>query len=224
MSNVCFGFKPSTIDGSETIFKGSDKIELPDSYTYKPYLPSVVDQGNMEICVPCTMAAYLNWRENLKEGVTKDNKISMNEIYSSRTNSGEGMTYKDAFKFLRHNGVNSKNGKLKIRRAIKKDKDYVIEDKTITIADLNDDEYDSLVLDFNSSATKVVLENGNPKRYYTIVRLKNSDTAGYRITDLVYPSDLIANIGESLTSILDKIKGMLGDFEYFYDVDGRFIF
>ena len=116
------------------------------------------------------------------------------------------------------------NGKLKIRRAIKKDKDYVIEDKTITIADLNDDEYDSLVLDFNSSATKVVLENGNPKRYYTIVRLKNSDTAGYRITDLVYPSDLIANIGESLTSILDKIKGMLGDFEYFYDVDGRFIF
>jgi uncharacterized protein YvpB len=114
MSNVCFGFKPSTIDGSETIFKGSDKIELPDSYTYKPYLPSVVDQGNMEICVPCTMSAYLNWRENLKEGVTKDNKISMNEIYSSRTNSGEGMTYKDAFKFLRHNGVNSKNGKLKI--------------------------------------------------------------------------------------------------------------
>ena len=114
MNNVCFGFKPSTIDGSETIFKGSDKIELPDSYTYKPYLPSVVDQGNMEICVPCTMAAYLNWRENLKEGVTKDNKISMNEIYSSRTNSGEGMTYKDAFKFLRHNGVNSKNGKLKI--------------------------------------------------------------------------------------------------------------
>lgn len=114
MNNICFGFKPSTIDGSETIFKGSDKIELPDSYTYKPYLPSVVDQGNMEICVPCTMAAYLNWRENLKEGVTKDNKISMNEIYSSRTNSGEGMTYKDAFKFLRHNGVNSKNGKLKI--------------------------------------------------------------------------------------------------------------
>jgi hypothetical protein len=41
---------------------------------------------------------------------------------------------------------------------------------------------------------------------------------------LVYPGDLITNIGESLTSMLDKIKNMLGDFEYFYDVDGRFVF
>jgi hypothetical protein len=34
---------------------------------------------------------------------------------------------------------------------------------------------------------------------------------------------LIANAGEALTSILDKIKSAFGDFEYFYDVDGRFI-
>jgi hypothetical protein len=31
-------------------------------------------------------------------------------------------------------------------------------------------------------------------------------------------------MGETITSILDKIKGMLSEFEYFYDVDGRFIF
>lgn len=116
------------------------------------------------------------------------------------------------------------NGNLKIKRAIKNGEDYIIEDKIITLEDLNDDEYDSLVLDFNTSATKVILVNGDPKHYYTVVRLKNSDTAGYRITELVYPNDLIANIGESLTSMLDKIKGMLGDFEYFYDVDGRFVF
>jgi hypothetical protein len=47
---------------------------------------------------------------------------------------------------------------------------------------------------------------------------------GYRITDLTYTGDLISSIGESLTSILDKIKTMFGNFEYFYDVDGRFIF
>jgi hypothetical protein len=31
-------------------------------------------------------------------------------------------------------------------------------------------------------------------------------------------------VGESLTSVLDKIRNMLVEFEYFYDVDGRFIF
>jgi hypothetical protein len=41
---------------------------------------------------------------------------------------------------------------------------------------------------------------------------------------LTYPGDLIGNIGESLTSILDKIKGILGDYEYFYNLDGMFVF
>jgi hypothetical protein len=44
------------------------------------------------------------------------------------------------------------------------------------------------------------------------------------LTDLTYAGDLIANVGETLTSVLDKIKNMLGEFEYFYDIDGRFIF
>jgi hypothetical protein len=40
----------------------------------------------------------------------------------------------------------------------------------------------------------------------------------------VYAGELKANIGESLTSVLDKIVTMLGDYEYFYDLQGRFIF
>ena len=47
---------------------------------------------------------------------------------------------------------------------------------------------------------------------------------GYRICDIVYPYDLIASPGETITSVLDKLVKMLGNFEYFYDVDGRFIF
>lgn len=109
-----FGFMPSEIDGTEKIFNGDEKIELPNKYTYRPYLPKVINQGERSICVPCTMSAYLNWRENLKDGVTKDNHISLDEIYDSRTNGGEGMTYKAAFKFLRTEGVKSDNGKLKI--------------------------------------------------------------------------------------------------------------
>ena len=35
--------------------------------------------------------------------------------------------------------------------------------------------------------------------------------------------DLIAKAGDTVTSVLDKIIKMLGEFEYFYDVEGRFI-
>ena len=59
---------------------------------------------------------------------------------------------------------------------------------------------------------------------YHIAKIEYGMIPGYRLTDLTYAGDLIANVGESLTSILDKIKNMLGDFEYFYDIDGRFVF
>ena len=67
-------------------------------------------------------------------------------------------------------------------------------------------------------------EVGGETKKYKVAKLEYGDAAGYRLTDLIYPGDLIANAGESVTSILDKIKNILGDFEYFYDIDGRFIF
>ena len=59
---------------------------------------------------------------------------------------------------------------------------------------------------------------------YNFAKVEFGQTAGYRITDLTYAGELVANIGESITSVLDKIKNMLVEFEYFYDVDGRFVF
>lgn len=59
---------------------------------------------------------------------------------------------------------------------------------------------------------------------FTLERYEYGEAIGYRITDLIYPEDLIANIGDSITSILDKFVNMLGDYEYFYDLDGKFIF
>ena len=59
---------------------------------------------------------------------------------------------------------------------------------------------------------------------YTVAKITYGMDVGYRITDLVYSGELISNIGEALTSVLDKIKTMLGDFEYFYDIEGRFVF
>ena len=77
-------------------------------------------------------------------------------------------------------------------------------------------------IDENDEATIITLKPNGEK--YTVSKIEYGDTAGYRLTDLTYPGDLISGIGESITSILDKIVGMLGNFEYFYDLYGRFIF
>ena len=74
-------------------------------------------------------------------------------------------------------------------------------------------------------ATKIKFSNNSDYKY-TVLKIEDTDDCGYRITDLTYvPADgLICSIGEALSSILDKIKNMLGDFEYFYNLQGQFIF
>ena len=47
---------------------------------------------------------------------------------------------------------------------------------------------------------------------------------GYIYTDFIYPSELIGDAGSSVCDILDRIKDSLGNYEYFYDIDGNFIF
>ena len=59
---------------------------------------------------------------------------------------------------------------------------------------------------------------------YRISKIQYGEAAGYHQTPLVYAGDLIVNAGQPFTEVLDKIKTMLGEYEYFYDVDGRFIF
>lgn len=75
------------------------------------------------------------------------------------------------------------------------------------------------------SATTVYLEDVTDAQPYYLTKIEYGQDAGYRITPLVFNDDLISSIGEAFTSILDKIKNMLGgDFEYFYNLDGQFIF
>lgn len=93
--------------------------------------------------------------------------------------------------------------------------------------------YNNAINDFNASREVFYLEptitfdSVTKKRLsnrYSITKVLANDVAGYRTTDLTYAGELISSIGESLTSILDKIKNMLGPFEYFYDIDGHFVF
>ena len=47
---------------------------------------------------------------------------------------------------------------------------------------------------------------------------------GYIYTDFTFPGELIGDAGTTVCNILDKIKNVLGNYEYFYDIDGNFIF
>jgi hypothetical protein len=90
-------------------------------------------------------------------------------------------------------------------------------------------QYDSLLDDFIINAvtpTPVFLDEtktSDEDKIY-VAKIEFGQTAGYKEIDLVYPDELISRVGEAFTAILDKIKNMLGNYEYFYDVDGRFVF
>ena len=56
------------------------------------------------------------------------------------------------------------------------------------------------------------------------IEILSGQDCGYVYDDFVYDSELSANLGESVTSVLDKIKSYLGNFEYFYDEFGVFHF
>ena len=112
---AALGFRPSELDGTEYVFSVAANVSnIPSKYSYKRFLPKVIDQGQDPICVPCSTSAYLNWRENLETGSKKDNKIALYELYNSKSTQEEGMTFKEAFSYLRHHGVSSKAGNLKI--------------------------------------------------------------------------------------------------------------
>ena len=130
--------------------------------------------------------------------------------------------------------------------------DYKIADKSLFIYDISMDEkfsfYTSqmvfegqtLAVRFVESAPKnpnVAPDAGLNMKFQTMVPFRldgiwyrlvkvvsYGDTAGYRRTPLTYAGDLIVNVGDAVSKALDAVKNMLGEFEYFYDIYGRFIF
>lgn len=76
----------------------------------------------------------------------------------------------------------------------------------------------------------------NVSREYTVTKPANDpdllhtavfnkgDDVGYIYDDFFYTDELVAGPAETITSVLDKIKAYLGNYEYFYDVYGIFRF
>lgn len=77
---------------------------------------------------------------------------------------------------------------------------------------------------YNNDATQIILNPDNNTGIGYVVKVQSGETAGYHQITLTYANDLILNAGEPITTMLNKITEMLGNFEYFYDTKGRFIF
>ena len=58
----------------------------------------------------------------------------------------------------------------------------------------------------------------------TIEQYESGYDVGFKYTDFTYPGQLVCNAGDTVTSVLDKIIGIIGNYEYFYDVEGNFRF
>lgn len=59
---------------------------------------------------------------------------------------------------------------------------------------------------------------------YTYETFTYGDDIGFIYSDFTYPKELIENAGSNVCTVLDKIKSLLGNYEYFYDIYGNFIF
>ena len=78
--------------------------------------------------------------------------------------------------------------------------------------------YHSLSTNYEELAEKQAVGQGQ------ISEFDYGEDIGYILTDFVYPNDLIGNAGDSVVTILDQIKNFLGNYEYFYDINGNFRF
>lgn len=114
------------------------------------------------------------------------------------------------------------NGDTKVKINIKETtfcKLNEFEDKGYKFYSLN-----TLDRNYNNDATQIILNPDNNTGIGYVVKVQSGETAGYHQIALTYANDLILNAGEPITTMLNKIAEMLGNFEYFYDTKGRFIF
>jgi hypothetical protein len=108
------GIELSKIDGSEFKYEVEKNEGIPTQFSYMKQLPPVLNQGDDPICVPCSISAFLEYQLSLKSGSISNSKFELFDIFNSRTNTGEGMTCKEAFKYVINTGAKYKDGLIKI--------------------------------------------------------------------------------------------------------------
>lgn len=105
------GFEISHIDGSELKYE-IENNDIPSQFSYMKQLPEVLNQGSDPICIPCSISAFLEYKLSLNSGKKQNSKFELYDIFNSRTTTGDGMTCKEAFKYVINSGAKYKNGKI----------------------------------------------------------------------------------------------------------------
>lgn len=70
----------------------------------------------------------------------------------------------------------------------------------------------------------IISENAPEDENFLQHKFIYGQDVGYQETDFTYPGELVFSAGDTVTSVLDKIIESLGNYEYFYDLDGHFVF
>ena len=80
--------------------------------------------------------------------------------------------------------------------------------------------------EYNKNATTINYTSNSLDKntQANVIKLEYGDVAGYHQTPLTYAGDLILKTGETISSLLDKIVAMLGEYQYFYNTKGQFVF
>lgn len=98
--------------------------------------------------------------------------------------------------------------------------------ENVIITDIDD--YIVKVMKWNGDEKVYLFEEGNKRLIKGSadggVEYTKGSNIGYTAEPFVYPGTLKCNAGETVSSVLDKIRNTLGNFEWFYDVFGRFHF
>lgn len=95
---------------------------------------------------------------------------------------------------------------------------------TIKVKDVsNYYSFNGLDPEANKKATRIAYSSASSENC-VVIKIQYGQIVGYQESKLVYPDELIVNAGKGLTTVFDSIKNVLGDYEYFYDVNGRFVF
>lgn len=101
------GCMPSVMNGTEHVVDIDSKVALPESFNWISAMPPVRNQGMSQTCVCQSLTGVLDFLHNSELGVSGIcNNYSIDELYNCRSNKpGDGMSFKEALHYLRHNGL-----------------------------------------------------------------------------------------------------------------------
>lgn len=77
----------------------------------------------------------------------------------------------------------------------------------------------------NKDTADQIAFNNEDNEYFYVIKCIKGSLVGYRQTPLTFPGGTLeVKTGESITSVLDNIIKIFPEYEYFYDLYGRFVF